>query len=389
MTTTAPPPRRTPTVLDRRRLNRALLDRQMLLRRRRRSPRAVVERLVGLQGQAPLAPYTGLWSRIEGFRPEQLARLLEDREVVRLVAMRGTVHLMTADDALALRPLVQPLLDRDLDTNTAHAPDLRGIDRSELAAAARALYEQRPRTNPEIGAALAERYPGRAPSALAHAARGLLALVQVPPRGVWGAGGQVRCTTAEAWIGRPLAAAPRIEDMVRRYLGAFGPASVADVQTWSGLRGLGEVVERLGRARAAGSGEPGLRVFRDEDGRELFDLPRAPRPAADTPAPVRLLAEFDNVLLSHADRRRIESDEHRRTRWTVNGQIPGAVLVDGFVRGTWRLDRDRKAATAVVTVQLLAPTGPADEAAITAEAARLAAFAAPDRTHDVRITGPT
>jgi hypothetical protein len=374
-------------VLGSRALNRALLDRQLLLKRRSWSPAAVIERLVGMQAQVPLAPYVGLWARVEGFNPDQLARLLIRRRVVRSVLMRGTIHLVTAPDLLALRPLVQPLLDRDLDVNAEHAEALRGIDRAEVAAVARVLYEVRPQTNAEMTDALAAHWPDRRARSLMHAARGLLPLVQVPPRGLWGRSGPVTCSTAEAWLGAPLAAEPSIDDLVRRYLGAFGPASVRDVQTWSGLTGLSEVLERL---------RPALRVARDEDGRELFDLPRAPRPDPDTPAPVRFLGEFDNILLSHADRRRIMTDAQRRAIFSRNGLVASVVLVDGFVRATWRLERpperrgaDNSKGGAVVTVHPLAPVGPADRDAITAEAGRLLAFAAEGEEPDVRIGAVT
>jgi hypothetical protein len=366
-------------VLDRRRLNRALLARQLLLDRRATGAAAVIARLVGMQAQAPLAPYTGLWSRIEGFVPGDLARLLVDRRVVRLVLQRGTIHLITAADALTLRPLVQPLLDRDLDTNTTWAPGLAGLDRAELAAAARALYARGPLTNGELRQGLAERWPDRPPAALAHGARGLLALVQVPPRGLWGQGGQVRCLPAEQWLGRPVDPDPDIGAVVRRYLAAFGPASVADAQTWAGVTGLAEIFARL---------RPGLRVFRDEDGRELYDLPRAPRPAADTPAPVRLLADFDNILLSHADRRRIIGDDARRALFSRNGIMPGTVLSDGVVRGAWRLDRDRKQGTATLSVSPLSSFTKSEADDVTGEACRLLEFAAPEFDHDVRIRAP-
>jgi hypothetical protein len=331
-----------------------------------------------MQAQAPLAPYTGLRARIEGFTPDDLARLLVDGKAVRMVLQRGTIHLVTAADALALRPLVQPMLTRQLDTATDWAPSLTGIDRDELAAAARELYAAGPLTPGEIGRGLAGRWPDRPPAALAHAARNLLPLVQLPPRGIWGQGGQVRCLPAEQWLGRDLAGADPGE-MVRRYLAAFGPATVADAQVWSGVGGLAEVFERL---------RPVLATFRDEDGRELFDLPRAPRPPADTPAPVRLLPEFDNLLLSHADRRRVIGDDARRTLWTRNGVMPGTVLCDGEVRGSWRIETDRRSGRATLTASPLDCFTKRETADISSEADRLLDFAAPGSDHVVRMGSP-
>jgi hypothetical protein len=361
-------------VLSLRALNRALLGRQLLLRRvplpGDAGPRAgrvieTVEHLVGLQAQAPFPPYYGLWSRLDGFRPGDLADLLLGRQVVRIGLMRGTIHLVSADDCLTLRPALQDVLERGLRGNFGR--QLTGVDRAELAAAGRALVEDRPMTFSELGDALSPRWAGHPPNALAQGVRALVPLVQVPPRGVWGESGQAAHTSAESWLGRPLAADASVEAVVLRYLAAFGPATVADAQAWSGLTRLREVVGRL---------RPGLRVFRDEQGRELFDLPDAPRPDPDTPAPVRLVAEFDNLLLSHADRSRVISDEDRQRLYSRNGIFPGTVLIDGFARGMWRLTTARRAA--VLAVEMFGPLGGRDLDAVTAEGERLLEFAVPD-----------
>ncbi len=210
-------------VLDVRALNRALLARQQLLARQPLAPSEVIERLVGLQAQAPAAPYVGLWTRLRDFRPEALSELLVERRAVRIALMRGTVHLVTARDALTLRPLVQPIFDRDLRVNSTYAAGLAGLDLAALARTARSLVDARPRTMAELRASLHERWPDRDAASLAYGARGLLPLVQVPPRGLWGLGGLPTLTTAEAWLGRPLAPRPSIGGMVRRYLAAFGP----------------------------------------------------------------------------------------------------------------------------------------------------------------------
>jgi Winged helix DNA-binding domain len=359
-------------MLSGRALNRALLDRQLLLRRdslpAAAGPRAdrvieTVEHLVGLQAQAPFPPYYGLLSRLDGFRPADLAELLLTRKVVRIGLMRGTIHLVSADDCLRLRPVLQPVLERGLRANFGR--QLPGVDRAALAAAGRALVEDRPMTFSEIGGALAPRWPQYPPNALAQGVRALVPLVQVPPRAVWGQAGQAAHTSAEAWLGRPLAASASPDEVVLRYVAAFGPATVADAQAWSGLTGLREVVGRL---------RPQLRTFRDEQGRELFDLPDAPRPDPDTPVPVRLVAEFDNLILSHADRARVISEPDRQRLYSKNGIFPGTVLIDGFVRGMWRVTAAR--GVAILAIELFGEAD-GDRDAVVAEGERLLEFVAP------------
>jgi hypothetical protein len=355
-------------LLDQRTLNRALLDRQLLLRRHRMAASQALEHLVGLQAQAPHPPYTGLWARLEGFRPDELGRLVADREAVRATLMRGTIHLVTAKDALAVRPVVQPVLERGVHANSTFGRHrLDGVDIDALLAAGRELVEERPRTVAELRELLAPRWPDRDPAALAQAVRGLLPMVHVPPRGVWGRSGPVALTTFEGWLGQGVEHGGTPDVLVLRYLAAFGPAGAADAQTWSGLTRLGEVFERL---------RPRLRVFRDQHGRELFDLPEAPRPEPDTPAPVRLLAEFDNLTLSHADRTRVIADEHRRWIASRNGMVPGMVLLDGSVQGVWKVTRRR--GTATLRVEPFGRLSKRARSAVSEEAAALLGFVAAD-----------
>ena len=350
-------------VLTLRELNRATLERQLLLCRQKLPAVEAIEHLVGLQAQAPNPPYIGLWTRLEGFHPDELARLITDRRAVRIALMRNTIHLVTARDCLALRPLVQAVFDRGLYANRTHRAGIEGMDIQALVAAGRTLLEERPRTAKELGVLLKERWPDRDAASLARAIRHLVPLVQVPPRGVWGKSGQAAHTTVEAWLGRPLDPDPSLDEMIVRYLGAFGPATVKDVQTWSGLTRLGEVTERL-RSR--------LRTFRDEQGKELFDLPDAPRPGSDTPSPPRFLPEFDNLILSHADRTRIIDDDHRKVIASRNGMVPATVLVDGFVRGTWKTERARGKVT--LMIEPFEPLAKEDRAALAAEGERLVRF---------------
>ena len=363
-------------VLSKRALNRATLERQLLLRRSNLPVLAAVEHLVGLQAQVPSNPYTALWSRLERFEPEGLAELLVARRVVRIVLMRGTIHLVSAVDCLLLRPLVQPVLDAELARHRDHAPVLARTDLEPVLAFARSLLAERPHTGAELRAALAERFSAEDAAALAYACRNNLALVQVPPRGVWGQTAQVTVTTAESWLGRPLARSPSLDEVVLRYLGAFGPASVADVSTWSRLTGLREVLERL---------RPELLVFRDEAGRELFDLPEASRPDADTPAPPRFLPEYDNLLLSHADRGRFQHDDARLD--AIEGPVQGTVLHDGLVCAIWRIERDSGSATLVI--EQVVRLSKRATAALAAEGRRYLRFAAVDAgAHDIRFVAP-
>jgi Winged helix DNA-binding domain len=369
--------------LTRRALNRALLARQLLLRpaalpaagERDGAVIQTVEHLVGLQAQAPFPPYYGLWSRLDGFRPGDLAGLILDRQVVRVALMRGTIHLVSARDCLALRPAMQPVLDRAL--RATFGRRLTGVDLAALADAGRFLVEEKPRTFSDLGRELARRWPEHDPDALAQGVRALVPLVQVPPRAVWGASGPAAHTSAEAWLGRPMPADASLEPLVTRYLAAFGPATVQDVQAWSGLTRLREIVDRL---------RPGLRTFRGDQGAELFDLPDAPRPDPDTPAPVRFVAEFDNLVLAHADRARVLSEPHRKKMYARANTFPGSVLIDGFVAGIWRIAPSRAAATA--SVELFGPVTARVRDEVAAEGRRLLAFAAPDvPDHDVRF-GP-
>ncbi len=362
--------------LSPRALNRALLARQLLLERAEAPALAVVEHLVGLQAQEPLNPYTALWSRLAGFRPEELAGLIEGRRAVRTVVMRATIHLVSADDCLTLRPLMQPVLDGELSRHPEWAPRLRGVDLGPVLDVARAVLAERPHTPAQLRAVMAQRFPGLDAAALVGACRGRLALVQVPPRGVWGRAGQVTLTTAEAWLGRELEPAPSLDEVVLRYLRAFGPATAADAAAWSRLTGMRPVLERL---------RPRLRTFRDERGRELFDLPEAPRPDPATPAPPRYLPEYDNVLLSHADRGRIVSDDVRARLSAAGGIGSGSVLVDGRLAAVWRLERDRGsgAATLVVTHAGIARRAAASVAAEGRRLLRLIAADADER--DVRL----
>ena len=369
----------TADVLDLRTLNRATLARQLLLDRSRLPALDAVAHLVGLQAQVPLNPYHALWSRLDGFRTDDLSQALLDRRAVRIVVMRGTIHLVTADDCLVLRSLAQPVLDAELTRHRDHGPALRGVDLDPVLDFGRHVLADQPLSNTELRAAMAGKFPELDAAALAYACRCKLGLVQAPPRGVWGRSGQVKVTTVESWLGRSLVSDPPIDEVVMRYFAAFGPAAVADVATWSRLTGLREVVDRL---------RPRLRPFRDERGRELFDVQDADRTDAETPAPPRFLPEYDNLLLSHDDRSRFfPADDRLRARlFGADRKVSGSVLHDGFVCGTWRMDRDRDDGTAAIAVDHAGRLNQRARSAVAAEGRRLLRFLAPEAgAHDVRL----
>ena len=360
-------------VLTSRALNRALLQRQMLLRRRRVRALDAVERLVGLQAQVPRDPYVALWSRLDRFRPAALAEPVADRRAVRLTLLRGTLHLVTARDAVGLRPLMQPIVERMLFGTSPLRSTARSVDLDELLVMLRDLLEERPRTRSELVEEIRKRWPDRDANSLGYAMY-LLPTVQVTPRGIWGRSARSAFTTLDSWLGRPSKPPADLDQVVRRYLAAFGPATPADVQAWSGLRGMRDVLER---------NRPALRTFRDERGRELFDAPEAPLPDPETPAPVRFLPEYDNVGLGHADRSRIIPPGV--PRWTEVGW--GGVLVDGFGTARWKLEGDEDRAT--LRIEPFRRIAPAERAAIREEGTRLLAFLAPQaERRDVRLRDP-
>ncbi len=321
--------------LSLRALNRATLARQMLLERAALPVEAAVERLAGMQAQIPRPPFLGLWTRLAGFEREMLSRALHDRRIVRATAYRGTLHLLTAADLLAFRGALQPMLSRGMQSILRNRTE--SFDMERLLEEARAFFAGKPATFDAARAHLAARFPVADERAMGYAVRTHLPLVQVPDESPWAFPAAAGFALADEWLGRPIPSGDDgLPGLVRRYLAAFGPASVTDAQNWSGIGGLRTTFEAL---------RPELSTFCDENGRELFDLPDAPRPDAETPAPVRFLPEYDNLVLGHDDRRRIVADAHRPQLVTKNLQVPGTFLLDGFVAGTYKIERKKKLAT--------------------------------------------
>jgi hypothetical protein len=336
--------------LSLRELNRATLARQLLLDRRKLGTLPAIERVAGLQAQWPPSPYVGLWSRVAGFRRESLERAVLRGDVVKPTVMRGTLHLVTARDYpmfwWALRDMPTWYDDTHLEHALKVLVDVRG--RAPLTHKEGLDYLER--------AGHADDTQRRR---IFHAVRRHAHLLHAP--------------RSALWTGRPLGVFhpyPEPEPMevlvartelVRRYLGAFGPATRADIADWSGLR----VADF---AAALDALEP-LRRFEDERGRELLDLPRAPLPAADTPAPVRFLPKWDNTLLGHADRTRVLPEELRKTVIAKNGDVTQTFLVDGMVAGSWAADKKGK-----IAVTPFAPLPRAARRDVEDEAARLEAW---------------
>jgi hypothetical protein len=369
--------------LDTLALNRALLARQWLLEPRAATALEAIEHLVGLQAQDVKAPYFQLVPRIQDFDPAELSALLESRAAVRIVLMRGTIHLVSARDAHLLRPLVQPVITRATDANHAVA-----AAHADVGHAGRALVEQEPRTFAQLAEHLGPRFPGDDPQHLAQQVRAHVPLVQVPPRGLWRQSGAAAHTSLQAWCPDD-DQQPQLdmEALVVRYLAAFGPATVQDVQKWSGLTRLAPHLKSL-----AASGAVVTAVAAGDPRRTLYDVPGAPRPDprdVGRPDPI-LTGPFDNLILSHADATRVLPAEHRPKVMTQNGLIAGLVLVDGFVAGNWRIKAGtRQRATLTVARYTTKAYTKSDTAKITRTAERLLHLAAPEaREHAVALTPP-
>ncbi|MGW0807681.1 winged helix DNA-binding domain-containing protein [Nonomuraea sp. NPDC002799] len=363
------------TVLDTRALNRATLARQLLLDPAHVPVLDAVAHLGGLQAQEPQEPFVGLWSRLRAFDPEVLSDLLIRRSVVRTHLMRRTVHLVTADDAVAWRARHDTMLRQRVLGN--YRRELDGIDLDELAAAGKAVMaDGEPRSMTELVRALAERWPTSGPRALGEMLiAALVPVAQLPPRGLWRTRAGVRNVLLSSWLGREIDPPPSDgsdpvgQALVRRYLAAFGPAATADLRAWCGLAGLPAAVAAIREE---------LVTFRDERGRTLFDLPDAPRPDPCTPAPVRFLPAFDNAILGYHDRSRIIDDAHRGL------SVAGArvVLVDGRVAATWSVTAD------TVLVTPLRRFSRADRAAVAEQGRELASFMSDHDSCRVQIAVP-
>jgi len=320
-----------------RHLNRATLARQMLLARHDTTVPAAVERLLGVQAQMPKPPFVGLWTRVHGVTREGVADLLRTRVLVRATTMRGTLHLMTAADYLALRTAMQAGLDHGL--RAILGARLGGLDRERMVEVATAHLAQ-PRTFDEVRAHLLAAFPGGDERAMGYSVRLTLPLVQVPGAAeTWAYAAQAPFIAARTWLKRPPARGDAPDALVLRYIAGYGPVTVTDAQAWLGIPALKPVFERL---------RPSLITLRGPGKAELFDLPDAPRPDAETPAPVRLLPEWDNLLIGRGDERFVPA-ARRKAVFLPGLRVAATLLVDGTVAGTWTVERKKAAATLTVT----------------------------------------
>lgn len=359
-----------------RELNRATLARQMVLARQTMPATKAVGRLVAMQAQLARPPFVGLWTRLEKFTRDQLIRAVVKKDVVRATSLRGTIHLMTADDFCAFRGAIQPGLTKGLQSVLRGRLD--GIDQDRVLAMGRAFFGKAPATFDAFRVHLKKAFPNGDERAMAYAVRMQLPMVQVPCDATWGYDAAADFALADGWLGKGEAGQTGRSDpadLIRRYLAAYGPATVADAQTWSGLGGLKETFEAL---------RPALETFKDERKREYFDLPGAPRPGADAVAPYRFLPEFDTLMLAHADRSRFIADAHRPKLTSKNLQVAAVFLVDGMAAGTWKVERKRKTATLVL--QSFAPLTKKAVAALAVEGDALLRFVEEDaETRAVQI----
>lgn len=323
--------------LSLRQLNRATLDRQMLLDRQRRGLVEAVGTLIGLQGQVSEGPYQGLWSRLAGFRHEDLTELIVERTLVRATSLRATLHLHSVDDLLGLRPHVQPTLDRMW--QSAFGRRFGDNDAAAVRKAGVKLLNKAPTTGGALGKALQAQFPDGEPLAKSTLLQVKEILIQVPPTRLWGSGHAPVLARAENWVPKPHRRPLKLDELVLRYLRAYGPASVGDMQSWSGIGKLAPVFAALGDR---------LRTYAGEDGRVLYDLADAALPDADVEAPVRFLPDYDNAILGYERRERIVSagDQKRLAALTRSFR---AVLVDGVVAGSWSIGRKKQDATLTLT----------------------------------------
>ena len=342
------------TRFTRQRLNRTLLLRQHLLERVDRTPAEMAAHLVGLQAQESLPPYLSLAARLTDLDPYDVSRALEERSLVRVLSLRDTIHLHVPDDAVSLPVWAAPVRERELRTSQS-VGDAREVDRDAFAKELAAVLADGPVPVRRLGTALAERFPGHPPAQLGAVARLVAVLVQVPPRGCWGRSGGVAYDFADRWTGLEVAA-PDVAGVVRRYLAAYGPATAADLTTWSGITRLGPVLTAM----------DDLERHEDEQGKVLYDVAGAPVAEEDRPAPVRLLGSYDNLWLSHAGRDRVTEPEKRRAWMGPNGAQMSTVFVDGRLEGLWGVEDGR-----VVVGTLLRDLTRAERAGLDEEIARV------------------
>jgi hypothetical protein len=353
-----------PDTISLRALNRATLARQLLLEPSKLSARAALEQVGGLQAQWPKPPFIGLWTRLATFERDDLSSLLRKRQAIRATMMRATIHIMSTKDFVATRPVLQAVLTRGLAPIQKRAEE---IDVDAVTKAARDLFKTA-RTFEDARDALVAKFPKANDRALGHIARMMVPLVMVPSDDdPWAFPSIAQFQLAESWLEKPIPAVTDPSALVLRYFAAFGPASIADAQCWSGLQSLRAVDDKL---------RPKLKTFRDERGRELFDVPEGPRPDEATPAPIRFLQEFDNVLMGYQERARILDDSYKPFVLLPGLRVASTILVDGRIAASWKVERVKKRAVlSILPFQKMSKQTAAD---VSAEGMRLCQFMDPD-----------
>jgi hypothetical protein len=361
--------------LSLRELNRSTLTRQFLLERADLPVLDTVKRLVALQAQLAQPPFVGLWTRLANFARDDLAAHIEDKQIVKATFLRGTLHLMTADDYLQFRASLQPVLTSALEGIVKQRGAV--VDVPRLVDAVREFMVEQPRSFAEITTLLTGLVPDGDPGAMRYAVRTHLPMVQVPVQKRWSYPGNPQFTLAEGWLDTTLPSVERLPELVKRYLAAFGPATARDMETWSYLTDLQPVFDRL---------RPELAVYHTEQRSrsELFDLSDAQIVAADTLAPVRFLPEFDNLLLAHQDRTRVVPNAHRVKVYLPGLCVAATVLIDGFVGATWTSERLKD--TARLVISPFAGLSKNVRSALIDESERLVRFIEPEASaHEIRI----
>lgn len=360
-------------ILTLRELNRATLTRQNLLERQTISASDVIRQSIGIQAQRASSPYIALWSRLADFQRGRLSQPIETRQIVKATSLRATLHLLTRADYLHYHGAIQPALNKGRDSVLKQRD--ADFDEGRILKLARDFIGEQPRTFAEISAMLSDAYPDVDLGAMRYTVRTQLALVQVPIATGWSYSGKPQFALAEQWLESDIPKTVNHNDMILRYLGGFGPASVADFQRFTGLKGQNEYFQALGSK---------LVMYQDEVGRDLYDLPYMPLPSGDTPAPIRFLPEFDNVLLAHDKRTRILDDAYRAKVYLSGLRVRATVLVDGFVRGGWEIDKKR--GTATLSIELFAPITASERETMRKQADSLARFIETDaKAYEVKI----
>ena len=346
-------------------LNRALLARQLLLKREKIAVVDAVEQLLAVQAQLARPPYVALWTRLQGFRRDDLTAALVKRTLVRATSLRGTIHLTSAADFLRFRTTIQPGLDKGLASILKER--IEDTDLDAVLAAGRTFFDA-PQTFDALRDHFQTRFPKLDTRAIAYCTRLRMPTVQVPDDSPWGFPGQADFVAAERWLKKKPAAKADAAALVTRYLAAYGPASIADAQAWLGLHDLKPVFAALAKTLTT---IPGLKRA------DLFDLPDAPRPSEDTPAPLRFLPDYDSAVVARADGRIVPPEQRSRVFLSALRVAP-VVLVDGFAAATWKVERKKDVAT--LTVTPFTRLSAAAKAEIEREGTALVKFVEPDAT---------